>query len=419
MESLTPRTPFWGIEKTYTRYNPAPIPDRPSRSVNPVAEHVADYRYENKVPRDGGKGITIYILENSFTPEETALIDVSADRLRYLPNHTYPKIKTDEPYDIHGNLVVNIAGGTTFGAAPMASIVPVNIIGGDVDKAYSDILTDVLERELQGRAILSISKGANAMNVQPHLQAYEAITNLLEHGVIIVAAAGNDSLEVHRQDRNNMPQYYQEYVRRLTARKEMVNAINKDYSASDKSALAQGTRTAGLKKANELVDNFAAAVHSTNLRLPAAHPGVIAVGGCDETDACEQFAHGTGVDIYAPAFRIPYFCGNGTIVDTRPPSSKDGITVNGTSYATPFTAGTIATMMSEHYKQTKFGSRDPWKQQDIIETLYALARWTPKGDRYLLCYPNDKTSKDIEESKKNWKAVKDSCSKLRPLRTAA
>jgi hypothetical protein len=68
-------TPFWGIEKTYVRYDPAKIPDKPSR--NGSSEHVAQDLYENKVPRDGGKGITIYILEPSFTPSAQALIDVS------------------------------------------------------------------------------------------------------------------------------------------------------------------------------------------------------------------------------------------------------------------------------------------------------------------------------------------------------
>jgi hypothetical protein len=80
-------------------------------------------------------------------------------------------------------------------------------------------------------------------------------------------------------------------------------------------------------------------------------------------------------------------------------------------------------MMTEHYKhQQKF---EPWKQQDIIETLYKRARWTSepkeprKMKRNILCYPDNKTSADVQESDKNWQEVKDSCSKPKPMYPAA
>lgn len=95
-----------------------------------------------------------------------------------------------------------MAGGVKFGAAPMAAIVPVNVVENNVDKAYSDILADVLERKLQGRAILNVSKGSDGLNMQEHLKTYETITKLLENGVVVVAAAGNDDVrDYHNSSR--------------------------------------------------------------------------------------------------------------------------------------------------------------------------------------------------------------------------
>jgi hypothetical protein len=117
-----------------------------------------------------------------------------------------------------------------------------------------------------------------------------------------------------------MPQYLQDYKTRLQAFEEnkkvddcpyirlLVEAStdclhwqtidakrkNADRTTITRKQIADEAASLEIKEAQKPIDEVVSAIKATNLRLPAAHPGVIAVGGCDERDGCEQFAHGTG-----------------------------------------------------------------------------------------------------------------------------
>ncbi len=101
--------------------------------------------------------------------------------------------------DNHGNMVANLAAGTSYGLAPNAKVVLVNRIPasdvpgsqGGIGLAYCAILEHYQTLPIGTRAILSISAGSAAASIEYSIDSFKRVDDLIEAGIIIVAAAGN------------------------------------------------------------------------------------------------------------------------------------------------------------------------------------------------------------------------------------
>lgn len=115
----------------------------------------------------------------------------------------------NEPWSFHGNLVTNLAGGKQYGAAPEADIVLVNRIPSTsfdmkgVEICYDAILDHYNRNRPPRGAIVNMSQGSFQdlqASVDAAIFAYHMIDKLIQAGICVVSAAGNDPVSAYMCD---------------------------------------------------------------------------------------------------------------------------------------------------------------------------------------------------------------------------
>lgn len=133
-----------------------------------------------------GRGTTIAILDSGVAPDPT----FGAGRVQYL-NVGAGTLPGSGAEDGHGTAVAALAAGLSAdapGVAPAASILSIRVTGTDGQGDLFTVAQAILAATEAGAPIINLSLGG--YQTTPFLEA--AIGYAIDHGSVIVAAAGND-----------------------------------------------------------------------------------------------------------------------------------------------------------------------------------------------------------------------------------
>ncbi|MFN2415703.1 MAG: S8 family serine peptidase, partial [Pyrinomonadaceae bacterium] len=149
-----------------------------------------------------GTGIGIAVLDSGIDTNHAAFLD-SNNRLRVVKSVDFTgEGRTDDPHG-HGTHVASIVGGNGriargeyMGVAPDANLINLRVLGSQGTGRVSNILS-ALEWVLQNRAaynirVANLSLGTTAVESYKNDPICKAVRRLVDAGVVVVAAAGNN-----------------------------------------------------------------------------------------------------------------------------------------------------------------------------------------------------------------------------------
>ncbi len=162
-------------------------------STQPIPPWGLDRSDQTDLPLDqrftyddsAGAGTTIYIIDSGIN---AAHVEFAG---RLLPGFVDPALSggTDDCYG-HGTHVAGTAGGTTYGIAKLATLVPVRVLNCFGDGSASTVVPGidwVISDHTSGRAVANMSFGGPGNSVVD-----DAVKALIADGVAVTIAAGND-----------------------------------------------------------------------------------------------------------------------------------------------------------------------------------------------------------------------------------
>lgn len=198
-----------------------------------------------------------------------------------------PEPRLDRPSsDFHGNIVLSIIKNT----APKAKIYVLR--RGTTAEELDWMLQVVMkhrQRHHQGQpAIINCSFGVGvravaSSQVNALFSCYKTIDKVLEAGILIVAAAGNEKgIEITPEMRSR----YLGHVESLSLQVAQMKEANEESKGNEK------IKKATNKKAGDALNESLRKIDG--LGLPAMHPGVLMVGGYDKGFNCRHFYYGAG-----------------------------------------------------------------------------------------------------------------------------
>jgi subtilisin family serine protease len=85
------------------------------------------------------------------------------------------------------------------GVAPLAKILPVRVLGDDGSGSDADVATGVNWATDHGAQVINLSLGSSPISNIGQSAFSDAVNRALDHGVVVVMAAGNDTLPICEQ----------------------------------------------------------------------------------------------------------------------------------------------------------------------------------------------------------------------------
>src|SRR5258708_2737013 len=149
-----------------------------------------------------GTGIGIAVLDSGIDPNHTAFLDRS-NNVRVIVNRDFTgEGRTDDPYG-HGTHVASIAAGNARisnaqynGIAPNANLLNLRVLGatgsGSVSATLSALDWVMTNHSTYNIRIVNMSLGAPAVESYKTDPVCRAVRRLVDAGIIVVAAAGNN-----------------------------------------------------------------------------------------------------------------------------------------------------------------------------------------------------------------------------------
>lgn len=156
------------------------------------------YAYPN-----AGAGVTVYVIDSGLTTANSEFASASVGAgYNFVPTSgtsdcttLSPPIDTADTADQagHGTAVTSLVVGATVGVAKSATVVPVRVLDKDGGGCADDVFlaTDwILQNHVAGTpAVVNISLGTSGTILD------DAAQQLLDAGITVVAAAGNDNVD--------------------------------------------------------------------------------------------------------------------------------------------------------------------------------------------------------------------------------
>src|SRR5437763_15846469 len=149
-----------------------------------------------------GTGITIAVLDSGVDPNHVAFLDRSNNRRVLFSRDFTGEGRTDDPYG-HGTHVASIAAGNGrisnaqyTGIAPNANLINLRVLGATGTGSTSTILS-ALDWVMANRAtyniqVVNMSFGTPAIDSYKNDPICRAVRRLVDAGVVVVVAAGNN-----------------------------------------------------------------------------------------------------------------------------------------------------------------------------------------------------------------------------------
>lgn len=149
-----------------------------------------------------GRGAKVYVLDTGIDPDHQDLAGLVDLKHSASFSETEPGDILD--HDFHGTFVSAIIASNGFGVAsvaPQATITAVKVLDASGTGSFSDLISGIVYAANQGADVINMSLGAlvdasdpSAQQLIGQLQAAIAYARL--KGAIVVAAAGNDGLDL-------------------------------------------------------------------------------------------------------------------------------------------------------------------------------------------------------------------------------
>ena len=167
---------------------------------SPTAALDGSYTYPNN-----GSGVAVYVLDSGIQRShvEFASANVAAG---------YDFVDNDsDPSDCagHGTAVSSLITGATLGAAKGVTLVPLRVLDCNGTGKESDIIRAAdwiaLNRAPGAPAVANLSFGVSIGVLGQDASMEAALQGLIDAGVIVVAAAGNDSVDACTESPANLP----------------------------------------------------------------------------------------------------------------------------------------------------------------------------------------------------------------------
>lgn len=133
-----------------------------------------------------GAGVTVYVVDTGIRSDQQEF----AGRLAAGVSMVNDGWGTEDPHG-HGTAVAGLVGGTTFGTAKGVTLVPVRVLDANAEGSAAAIISAlqwIVDHHVSGPAVAVMSLGGPAS--QPFDDAVNALIN---DGVVVAAAAGNDA----------------------------------------------------------------------------------------------------------------------------------------------------------------------------------------------------------------------------------
>ncbi|ADV65806.1 S8 family peptidase [Deinococcus maricopensis] len=175
-----------------------PTPEPPGTPLNRALQQIG---LDPATQTATGRGVKVAVIDTG--------IDLSHPDLTLLPENArsfVPSEPSAQDENGHGTHCAGViagrarpTGGFRYGVAPDAQL----LVGKALNKygqGYDDQILDAIDWAAdQGAEIISLSLGSERVAGQPFSATYERVAaTLLEQGVLLVAAAGNESLRPQR-----------------------------------------------------------------------------------------------------------------------------------------------------------------------------------------------------------------------------
>src|SRR6185503_19311847 len=156
-----------------------------------------------------GSGIGIAILDSGIDTNHTAFLDRSNNQ-RVIVNRDFTgEGRVDDPYG-HGTHVASIAGGNGrisnaqyTGIAPNVNLINLRVLGatglGNISAVLNALEWVIANRSTYNIRVVNMSLGAPAIDSYRNDPICRAVRRLVDLGVVVVAAAGNNGVNVSGQ----------------------------------------------------------------------------------------------------------------------------------------------------------------------------------------------------------------------------
>ncbi len=151
-----------------------------------------------------GSGIGIAILDSGIDPNHIAFLDRSNNRRVIVSRDFTGEGRTDDPYG-HGTHVASIAAGNGrisnaqyTGIAPNANLINLRVLGATGSGTVSAVLAAldwvVSNHVTYNIRVVNMSLGAPAVDSYKNDPICRAVRRLVDAGIVVVAAAGNNGI---------------------------------------------------------------------------------------------------------------------------------------------------------------------------------------------------------------------------------
>ena len=167
-------------------------------------EQMANYKF----PATAGEGVDVYVPDSGVNTANEEFLEMEGE-YRWLkpPEGTWPSSERWAPYDPtgHGTCVADKVAGYNYGVAKNANLVILRIPNDDDDDIFNSgmllvfqmMFEDIVARKKAGYnklPVITISWGTKDLSDEFTEILFQAISNLMDQGTVLIILSGNDAV---------------------------------------------------------------------------------------------------------------------------------------------------------------------------------------------------------------------------------
>jgi serine protease len=150
-----------------------------------------------------GEGAVVAVLDTGVDASHEDLSGRLLPGANFVPGETGPEDEDGHGTHVTGIVAANAGNGLGVASvAPGARVLPVRVLGADGGGSDTDVAKGIDYAIAQKADVINLSLGGNALSAfMPGGEFAAAIQRAVDAGIVVVAAAGNDSLPICEQPR--------------------------------------------------------------------------------------------------------------------------------------------------------------------------------------------------------------------------